>query len=358
MSRPPRLLFVPAVGAGAGEYVRCLVLAEAFRERRPDAEIRFAIDRKTPRFEHDVFEHHLIDGRPSKNVARVKEVLRERSPDVVVFDNTLRTAQLRCARQIGARTVFIATLPPTLRRAFRVRRLRRLNQLWIVQRRMGREPPALSAWERGKLRLAPRVEVAFLDAIFAESQDARRKELEKRLGLDGAPYVLFVPGGGGWQRRGRPVSEIWLEAARRVSEATAVTCIVVMGPLYAGPTPARARFAVLGSLRPDQMIDLLHGAHVVATGGGGTSIQAVTQGRVCVAAPTGGNDQYERIRAWGERDWIEPCQADSESIEAAVVRLLRDPQRHQAIRARIESLGFSNGLAEGVRRLESLLLGT
>jgi hypothetical protein len=340
---------------GVGEYARSLIVAEAARERWPRATIRFVVDKLNRRFPHDSFEHHLLDGRVSQDMENLNAVLRETAPDVVVFDNTGRTDQIICARKLGIPTVYVASRPKTRERAFRVRRLWRLDQLWIIQHRFGPEAPSVTALERLKRIFAPRTEISFLDAIFPESDADRCQALRRELGLVSEPYALFVAGGGGWKLQGRWVADLFLEAARRVRDAVGIRCVVVMGPLYTDDAPQVPGLTVLPALPPTDLVDLLHDATFVACGGGSVACQAMALGRICIAAPAGGPDQPERIRNYARQGLLAASEMTAEAISSRALELLNQPTSLAETRARLASYGPRNGLPTAVRNLERLL---
>lgn len=350
----PRFAFVPYGGSrGVGEYARCLILAEAARERWPGAAIGFVTDRGNPRFPHDPFERHGLDGSASRDIATLGRVLREMEPDVVVFDNAGRTAQLAGARASGAATVFLSSRRETLWKGFRLRRLARLDQLWLVLPPFDRDP--LSASQRLKARLAWRTELRVFDTLFPPSRTERRAALRRRLGIDGAPYALFASGGGGWSEGGRPTAEIWLDAARRVHAATGARCVAVMGPLYAGAAEGGADVVTLPSLAPAELCDLAHDAELLAIGGGSLLAQALALGRPCVASPAGGPDQARRIASCSRGGLVEAAATDPEAIARAVIGLWRDPERRGALRARAAEARVANALPQALEALARLL---
>jgi hypothetical protein len=353
----PHLLFVPGGGrTGLGESIRTLVLAQAARERWPEARVGFLTDEQHVRLPSDDFERHTVTGRVSRNVASVNRLLRDLAPDLVVFDGRGQGAQIACASRAGARTVYIAAIPTMRRRVFRWSRLWRLDQIWI--RRDIVDPRGdFTLGERLRLRLAARPEAHFIQAISPVPDAARLGALRHRLGLGEDPYLLFAPGGGGWQHEGRPVPEFFAEAAGRVHEATGRPCVAVMGPLYEGRPAGAAGVILVPALSPHEMIDLVSGAHLVACGGGGLMGQALATGRICVAAPAGGADQPGRIRRCEEAALLAASPLAADAIAQRVLGLLEDGERRAAFRQCIERSGLGNGLPHAVALLEGLLDG-
>src|ERR1700675_732321 len=105
----PRLLFVPVSGAfGMGEYARSLAIAQGAAQRWPRASIRFIVSRADPYAAQMPFPTTLLASSPTFHSAAVIEVMNDWRPDIVIFDNAGRTAQLRAAQRIGARVVYIS----------------------------------------------------------------------------------------------------------------------------------------------------------------------------------------------------------------------------------------------------------
>jgi hypothetical protein len=334
--------------------MRALVLARGVRARWPKARIEFVTSHRPAALRDDGFACHVVEEETSKNAEAVRDLLRRLVPIVAVFDNRGRTETLACAARLGIKTVFIASQTESLERLFRSRRPRYLDQLWLVQRRFGTTPASLGWRRRLQLALLRGPEVHTFDSILPETDPARSRELRGKLGVDDAPYVLFVAGGGGYVQEARPVADVFVEAARRVSEVLAIPCIAVLGPLHPGPVPALPGVIVVESLGPEAMIDLLSEARVVACGGGGIAGQALASGLPCVVAPAGGPDQDERIQACAEAGLIEPSPLEAGAIAAAVQALLADAERQISLRNRIASCGFRNGLHGAVDQLGRL----
>ena len=210
MSARAHVMFLPVSGpVGTGEYMRCRIIAEAAQACWRDLRASFALSRQAPYLESVPFETFWLDRSPTFETERVCELLRRERPDVAVFDNAGRTAQLECARAVGARTVFISRRAGKRRKAFRLRWLRLLDSHWIAFPSFIDGP--FSALERLKLRLAPHLEALFLGPVFTASTPERRDELLDRLGCAASgtccspPAAAVAPAGAPLpSRRSRP----------------------------------------------------------------------------------------------------------------------------------------------------------
>jgi hypothetical protein len=165
---PPRVLFVPVSGPhGAGELMRCLILARELRRAEPRIESHFLVSRTAVFRDAVDFVMHDCNDSPTRSTPQVLEALAAVRPAVVVFDNAGRTEQLRAARAAGARLVFTSRSPRLRWKAFRVTWLHLLDEHWIVFPKF--VTGGLSILERIKLRWAPGYRVRHLDTLFTPS---------------------------------------------------------------------------------------------------------------------------------------------------------------------------------------------
>ena len=354
MSEAPHLLFAPRGGYEAvGEALRTLAIAKATRARWPDARIEF-LAKPSRVFEGESFHLYPVEQGISRDQAAAIDVLERTRPRVLVLDNQGRTPVLAAAKRLGIRTVFLCDHDDVFDALFRSRRLRYIDQLWIVQRRFGQETRVLPWYRRLRLALLPGPSVHELDAILPEPGPGEEATLRAELGLAEAPYVLFVAGGGGYRHGGRPVSEIFAEAAEQVHAETGIACVVVLGPLHPGEAPAPRGVRVVPSVAPERMIALIDGAALVACGGGSMTSQALARGRVCVSAPAGGPDQPLRIAGCAADGLLEASPVEAKAMAERVRGLLDDPARTEAIRGRVAACGFRNGVSDALEQLARL----
>jgi hypothetical protein len=352
---PPRLLFLPVSGpAGTGEYVRCLTIARAAAARWPELEVSFVLSREAPYLASVPFPVHAIAGSPTRHTAAVVDVLELVRPHAVVFDNAGRAAQLAAARRLGARTVYISRRPGKRRKAFRPRWLRRLDQHWIAFPTFIDGP--LGAWERLMLRLFPGVEVVFLGAVFTESEAGRRAALRARLGVAGRPYALFTGGGGGHHARAAGAPAVFAAAAAAVAREHDIAVVLVAGQNARPPAAdgGAGELTVVPSLPPEQLIDLVHDAEIVACNGGTTLTQALAHRRPCVAVAIA-DDQPPRVRRCARLGLIEAAPLDAMALFDKVTALARDPVRRAELARRVAATGLDNGVPRALAGLARLL---
>jgi ADP-heptose:LPS heptosyltransferase len=349
----PRILFVPVSGAyGMGEYARSLAIARAASLRWPGAAIRFVLSREAPYAAGAPFPATLLASSPTFHSAAVIELLQSWRPDVVIFDNAGRTAQLRAARRAGARVVYISARRRQRRKAFRWRWLALIDEHWIAYPEFiaGR----LAFFERLKLKIAGGPVVRYLDVILSRAALPERAAIVARAGFGAGTFVLIVPGGGTGHPNARDAAEQF-RAAGRALAARGIPTIYV-GPLAAG-ADALAQMPYwhhLGSLPQAELAELLRSARLVVANGGSTLLQAIACGNACVAVAIA-RDQSERIRCCVEAGVAVAAALDAPSMVRTADRLLRDEAQRAALKGRAAHLGLADGVEVAMRALSGLL---
>src|SRR5258708_28233632 len=147
-----------------GEYARSLAIAQAARRRWPRAEIHFILSRQAAYAKTVPFAATLLDSSPTFHTRAVARSIKEFRPSIVVFDNAGRTAQLRAARRLGARIVYISARIRQRRKAFRWQWMRLIDEHWIAYPEFS--AGSLKLFEKLKLKLVGRPVVRYLDVIL------------------------------------------------------------------------------------------------------------------------------------------------------------------------------------------------
>jgi len=350
--KSPRLLFVPASGArGAGEYFRCVSIAEAARRRWQECAVRFIVNRDAGYARGSAFETTLVDGSPTFSTAIVKRTLDEYRPDVAIFDSAGRVAQLAHAHRTGAATVYISSRFKTRWKGFRLRRMRQLDHHWLAWPRFLEGD--LTTWERIKLKLMGRPEVVFLDPVRPDTDSQRAVQTLNRFGLSAGEYLLFSGGGGGYTAGGLSPPEIFGRAAIDVHQATARPVVWVRGPNYPGEGLNSSGIVQMDAVPPEQMMDLLANARLAVVNGGSLLLQALGTSTVAIAAPIAG-DQPQRIDACVRLGLAAGSALDVAELSARTLELLSDISRCDSIRDRTRQLSLGNGAQQAVAAIERL----
>jgi hypothetical protein len=347
----PRILFSPVSGpGGAGELMRCLVIARALARVMPDADIRFMVSRTAVFRESVDFPIFDCDASPTNSTPQVLAAIESFRPHVMVFDNSGRTEQLRAAKAAGARVVYSSRAPKQRWKAFRLKWMRLLDEHWIVF-------PAFvtggSTWfERLKLRIFPHYRVRQFDTLFTPSPEAERHAWLAERGLERRGYVVFVPGGRGEATRVAEPAELFVAAARAFVAATGQRTAVLTGRRDAG-SGDDPRLTLLPRIEPGEVQHLLAAASLVVSNGGTTFIHSLAHGRPVVSIALAG-DQDRRIRRAVRLQVAATAERTPEAIAAAARGLFADPERREEMERRIAALGIRNGVSEAVEALQAL----
>jgi len=352
-----RILFVPVSGPyGLGEFARCAAIASAALERWPEAAVHFLLSREAPYIARVPFPVTLLPSSATFNSAAVVELMRAWRPDVVIFDNAGRSAQLQSAHRLGARIVFISSRPRQRRRAFRLSWMRLIDEHWIAYPKL--IAGDLGLVERAKLRLLRRPVVRYLDVIMARAGKSSTSATGAAGHADSLrSQVVVIPGGGTGHPGAQDAARQFLSAARNLAAAGFATTFV--GPTQdggGGASPAAEslpRLACIGALPQADLAALMRGARLVIANGGSTLLQAIACGAPCVAAPIAG-DQRERIRSCAAAGVAVEAAPHAADLEAKARTLLEDEPARTALAQRAVALNLADGLDVALDALASL----
>lgn len=336
------ILFAPASGPhGTGEYYRCLILARAVRRLREDLPVHFLLQRDAAVERDDRFAYHELSATPAHAGHEVTERIESLEPGVVVFDNTGRRHQLRAAHRAGARVVWISSRARKRLKGFRPRLMRWMDCHIALD--FGNPSPALALHERLLLACFPQVSVDLVQMIVPEPEPSALAPWLDHLPPPG--HALFVAGGGGYRFRGRPASEIFLDAAVGFRHDSGREAVVVMGPQYPGGEIDHPEVTVLSALPMTALGALLGRAGLAVIGAGNMlSAQAMAARLPCVMTAAGGRDQPARVRRLAKAGMVLASELDAAELAHTAASLAADP----ALMAR---------LAERVARIEDDTLG-
>jgi glycosyltransferase involved in cell wall biosynthesis len=346
----PRILFVPVSGTyGMGEYARSLAIARAASRRWQRAAIHFILSREAPYAADAPFPATLLASSPTFHSAAVIALLEKWRPDVVIFDNAGRTAQLRAAQRLGARVVYISARPRQRRKAFRVHWMRLIDEHWIAYPEF--IAGSLGPLERLKLKMMGRPVMRYLDVILPRADEIRRAAVLARAGCGAGSFVLVVPGGGTGHPGADDAVGQFRAAARSLAARGVPTVFVGPGAIDAGREP---NWHPLGTLPQADLTELMRSALLIVANGGSTLLQAIACGKACIAVPIA-KDQAERIRHCVAAGVAVAAAADSASIAQAADRQLKSETQLAALAARAAGLGLADGVELATRALEGLI---
>ena len=339
-----RLLFVPVSAArGFGEYARAREIALAVRRQSPDAQLHFALSAQAPYATHCPFPTTLLPGSATLHTPQVLALLQSFKPDIVIFDNAGRTAQIRAAQAGGARVVYISSRRRQRRKAFRLSWMRLLDEHWIAY-------PSFIAgdlgWlERLKLKFLGRPRVRFVDTVLPAAAQAATGppatgDAGASLVADARDFVLVVPGGGTAHPGARAAPDIIGAAATALARRGLRTVLVGVAGVE---TDGGAALTCLPLIPQEQLVALMRRARVVVSNGGDTLLQALACGCACVAVPIA-QDQVARIARCRDLRLIAAAPLAAAAIVEVVAKLHADDGARLGLMARGRAAGVRDAL--------------
>lgn len=348
---PRRFLFAPVSGpGGAGELMRCLIIARELARAESSADIRFLVSRAAVFRDAVNFPIIDCDASPTKSTPQVLAAIESFRPHVMVFDNSGRTAQLRAAKRAGARLVFSSRAPKLRWKAFRIKWMRLLDEHWIVFPTF--VTGGLTWLERRKLALFPTYTVRRLDTLFPPADSQARRDWLAQHGLEPGGYVVFVPGGRSEGQRIAEPAEHFIDAARRFCASTGYPSVVLTGRKTVADEPG-GNPRLLPRVAPEEVQYVLAEAAMVVSNGGTTLVHTLAHGRPLVAVPLAG-DQARRIRRAVQLGIATSAPPNAEKIAAEAAALLADRARRDEMPRHVAELGIANGVGEAVEALRAL----
>jgi len=343
-----KLLFVPvSAPRGMGEYARSREIAAAVRKRWPAAQIHFVLSREAIYASECPFPATLLPSSPTFHSREVGDLIESFRPDVVVFDNAGRTAQLRSAVRAKGRVIYISSRTRQRRKAFRLSWMRLIDEHWIAYPEFLAGP--LSVFEKTKHHLVGRPKIRYVDTVFPEATAIDDTKLLAKHELQSRGYVAIVAGGGTSHKGAEDAPRIFADAAATLADLGHQVVVVGLGASVSGSD----RVIATGRLPTAELIGIMRHARVVLTNGGDTLLQALACKCACVATPIA-HDQAERISRCAEAGLVRAAPLRSDEMAAAVVSLLSAPAQANAGGARQVSYPITNMLDEVAHAIGSL----
>ena len=336
-----RVLFVPVSAArGYGEYARTREIALAVQRRWPQAMLHFVLSAQAPYASQCPFPTTLLPGSATLHTPQVVELLASFRPDLVIFDNAGRTAQLRAARACGARIVYISSRRRQRGKAFRLRWMRMIDDHWIAFPRQLAGDLGLA--ERLKLKILGRPRMQFLDTVLPTSVANAGAFLSLK------DFVLLAPGGGTAHPGATNAPQIIDQAAQAIAARGLRT--VLVGAASTGESGLLTRLP----LQPQaQLVELMRRARIVVTNGGDTLLQALACGCACVAVPIA-HDQAPRIARCRELGWVNTAPLTVDGICDAAVQLCVADEGRTALIGRVRTAGIRDSMPQILERITAL----
>lgn len=290
-----KILFIPVSGKdGIGEYMRSMILAQAMKDKEPEAEIHFALSEQAPYAKDCIYPTILTKRSPTYHLKEINNYIDEFKPDIVVFDASGRTSQIKHAKKSGALTVFIAQHDKKIRKGMRFGRLRYTDVFWIAQPEF--TVHGLSFWSKFKLKLLKKPDPVFLGCVFVPPAIEKSEAVLEKYGLEKNNYIFISAGSGGHFMKNKELAaEGFNNAIRKLNLTTRY--VQVWGANYLGEKRPEndGENINLESIPNFEFISLLANAKYAVINGGDTLLQALSLKIPFLAVPVS-SDQPMRIK--------------------------------------------------------------
>ncbi len=348
----PRILFVPVSGPlGIGEFARVRAIGKALVARWPAIEQRYLVHRQAPYTEALGELARQVPASPTLCTPEVLDEIARFRPQVVVFDNSGRTAQLRAARAVGAHVIYVSSRGRQRYKAFRLRWMRMIDEHWISYSPRLAGPLGWS--ERLKLRLLQRPTLRFLDAVLAPAEPFGAGAVLATAGVpgDAALDLLIVPGGGSQFPDARVTPSMFAVWGESLA-ARGWNVLLVAGPSFTAPVDPGGRLRVVRQVEGGVLTALLARSRLVLVNGGDTMVQALALNRPCVAVPIA-LDQAQRITRAAALGAVRAPELNA--VTDCCDALLRDAAALGALEAEVREAGFLDAMPTVLSALGRML---
>ena len=333
---------------GMGEFARSFAIARAAQQRWPDAAIHFILSRAAPYAAGLPFPATLLPSSATFHSAAVIDLIAAWRPQVVVFDNAGRTAQLRAAQRAGARVVFISSRPRQRSKAFRLHWMWLLDEHWIAYPQI--IAGALSVLERLKLRLLRRPRVRYLDVILSQAAPERHAAILAQAGCHSQRYALVVPGGGTGHPGADGAVEQFLAAARLLAARGIMT--VYVGPAADAALAAPLRF--VGSLPQSDLGVLMRHAHLIVVNGDRRCCRRSPAAPPALPYPSRAISWCASAAACRPASRSRPC-STARALQQSASALWDDEPARAALARRAVGLALADGVKVAIEALGRLI---
>lgn len=373
------ILFIPvSTPKGIGEYKRCEAIALALQHAQRQNQMQndqqeamlhlsFALNQSV-RYLNDVpFKVYSLPKSATKCNDEVIALLHQQQPDLVVFDSTCRKPQLRAAKAVGAKVIFVSSRPKPRRKGLKPSRSDYIDWHVTVQPTPLRQPnapehetnranyPQLHPVDVLLPPMAMAANLALLPAASpASSQLLSIGESKIEFADQSKPLLVVSPGGGGQHYKDVDAVDVFAEAAIRLARQAMVNVIVVLGPNATRSADTYLNYSrevvtdnchFVQSLSQVDYLRLCQQADYLLINGGSTLSQALTMPAAMVVVATA-KDQYERIDRLAKLGYLEPAQLQVASILSAVERAMHS-------QALLERPVLTNGMQDVVNKIMS-----
>jgi spore coat polysaccharide biosynthesis predicted glycosyltransferase SpsG len=326
-----RLLFIPVSSpAGIGEYMRSLQLAQTLESDLTEGlEIHFILNQHTAYAEFCPFDTTLLNHSATQESDKVCRIIKDFKPDVVVFDCAGRAAQMKAAKKVGAKVIFISQHAKKRAKGLKLNRTNLIDKHWVVQPNYCIEP--LSWFEKMKINLFALAYPENVGPYTAFATDQQKQQVLKKYGLIENNFFIVNAGSGGHVVSGENCADIYFQAARTIAQRTSLVGVVVFGPNYTHSIPKTDELVCIPSQKGIEFLALLSQAKLAVLSGGDTLLQAVAVKTPAIACAIS-KDQSNRIMRCVVTGVITQAALSTRDISSKAIELMDENNYQTAIK--------------------------
>ena len=319
-----RLLFIPVSSPeGIGEYMRSLQLAQTLKaEYDKQLDIHFILNKHTAYAKSCPFSTLLLNQSATKENTAVCQFIEHYKPDVVLFDCAGRAEQMKAAKKVGAKVVFISQHAKKRAKGLKLNRTGLIDTHWVVQPDYCIEP--LSWYEKLKLSMLPLAYPANVGpfTVFASAQ--QKCDALNRYHLKEKEFFIVNAGSGGHTVNGVNCADIYFQAGLVIAKQTGLKGVVVFGPNYTKLLPKTDELICLPSQEGPEFLALLSQAKIALLSAGDTLLQAIALQTPTIACAIS-KDQSARLTHCTSTEVVYDAQFDIVDISEKMQKVLTEP---------------------------------
>lgn len=325
-----RLLFIPVSSPeGIGEYMRTLQLAQSLKaEFGEQLDIHFILNKHTAYAQSCPFSSLLLNQSATKENTQVCQFIENYRPDVVLFDCAGRAEQMKAAKKVGAKVVFISQHAKKRAKGLKLNRAGLIDIHWVVQPDYCIDP--LSWYEKLKLSLLPLAYPTNVGpfTVFASAQ--QKSDALIRYNLKEKEFFVVNAGSGGHTVNGKNCADIYFQAGLVIAKQTGLKGVVIFGPNYTKSIPETDELICLANLQGKEFLALLSQAKVALLSAGDTLLQAIALQTPTIACAIS-KDQNERVSRCAATGVVKQAKLDILDIAQKIKELLYEPNYNNTL---------------------------
>lgn len=315
-----KVLFIPVSGKlGIGEYSRGLIFAGELIRQYQGISVSFIVSCEAPYASSCPYPVFLTSQSPTLCSDEVCDIIERYAPQIVVFVSAGRAKQLKFAKQMGAKTVFVSQHNKKRAQGLNLSRLKYIDLHLVDQYPIF--IAELTAWQRFKLWLFNKPAPLCVGSVFAQATNDENAQLLAAYGLEKGLYIFVSAGSGAHQTvNGEYVSDLFFEAVKGFASPS-LKVVQVFGSIYPKALPSNEHVVCLPSLENAGFIGLLASSQCALINGGATLGQAMSLQKPCVSVPIA-KDQFQRVTAASQSGFCLSADPNKAAVVNALGRLL------------------------------------